>query len=362
MPEPAIGSPEWAQQDRTLWVKIPVLVLGPLTIIFFAIRTWARHTMSGLGLEDWVLAAAFVFAIVTNALFLAMINSGFGFHADSLDPEDRSLTLRMFWVAQMTYKISLQATKVSLLLFYVRIFHHISWFKKVSYVFITFLLVYLFATTVVSLVQCQPIATAWDSSRTGKCIDLISFFVFNGSFAVVTDIIVLILPLPLVWGLQLPLGQKLALVPVFGIGIFIVTVSAVRLYALIATPPLDKTYDLEGTLWTIIEFNLAIVCASLPSVRILLAKVFPRIFRGSSLARYRSGEPRSGAVAAAGGSWGHKANVSAGWSRVHSGGRASISMSAVMSRRDETSSEEIILEHKGIKKTVQYDVEYGSAR
>jgi hypothetical protein len=286
-----------------------------------------------------------------------MVPRGVGRHEDVLSHEDSFFVLRAFWLVQMMYKISLQATKISLLLFYVRIFHHIAWFKKVSYATILFLLVYLVATTIVSVLQCRPIEKAWirEEGYPGQCISVLDFFVFNGAVAVATDLIVLALPLPLVWGLQLPFSQKLSLLPVFGIGIFIVTVSSLRLHALIATPSRDRTYNLEGTLWTIIEFNLAIVCACLPSIRILLVRMLPGVFRGSSLVRHRVGEGHSGATG--GGSWGHKS----AWSKVQGVDRKVAITSKL--RRDETSSEEIILEdHGGIKKTVRYDIEYGSAR
>jgi hypothetical protein len=350
--------PGWAQESRAQWVSIPVIVLTPLMATLFAIRAWARHTMTGFATEDWVLVVGLLFALGTDAAFLVMVPRGFGRHIDVLSEADRYFVLRAFWLVQMMYKISLQATKISLLLFYVRIFHHIAWFKKVSYATILFLLVYLVATTIVSVLQCRPIEKAWfkpGSDYPGQCIELLDFFVFNGSVAVATDLIVLALPLPLVWGLQLPISQKLSLLPVFGIGIFIVTVSSMRLHALIATPSVDLTYDLQGTLWTIIEFNLAIVCACLPSIRILLVRMLPGVFRGSSLARHRVGEGHSGATA--GGSWGHKS----AWSKVQGVDRKVAITSKL--RRDETSSEEIILEdHGGIKKTVRYDIEYGSAR
>lgn len=311
--------------------------------------------MSGFATEDWVLLLGFLFAIGVDTAFLIMVQHGFGLHIKALSTEDSIFTLRAFWLVQMMYKFSLQATKISLLLFYVRIFHHIAWFKKVSYATILFLLIYLVTTTIVSILQCRPIQMAWEKKEPGTCIDLLSFFVFNGAVAVLTDLIVLGLPLPLVWGLQLPLTQKLSLIPVFGIGIFIVTVSSLRLHALIATPSVDMTYDLEGTLWTIIEYNLAIVCACLPSIRIILARMFPKFFRGSSLVRHRHGEiQHSGAT---GGSWGNKSN----WSRVNGVDRK-VAISSKL-RRDESSSEDIILEdHGGIKKTVRYDIEYGAAR
>jgi hypothetical protein len=288
-------------------------------------------------------------------MFLVMVQHGYGLHLDALEPDEKIFTLRTFWLVQMTYKVSLQATKISLILFYVRIFHHIAWFKKISYATIGFLLVYLVTTTITSIVQCQPIAGAWNRQLANvQCIELLKFFVFNGAVAVLTDVIVLILPLPLVWGLQLPLGQKLALIPVFGIGIFIVTVSTLRLHALIATPSIDTTYDLEGTLWTIIEFNLAIVCACLPSVRVILVRIFPRVFRGSSVGRHRMHGEGHSSSAMPGGSWNQK-----GWAH-HVDRKVAITSKL----RREESSEDIILErhHGGIQKTVRYDVEYGSAK
>ena len=52
--------PGYAEANRSHWVLIPVLVLMPLTLIAFSIRTWARHVINGLGSEDWVLVAAMV--------------------------------------------------------------------------------------------------------------------------------------------------------------------------------------------------------------------------------------------------------------------------------------------------------------
>ena len=286
-------------------------------------------------------------------MFLVLSRTGFGRHLSTLARDEKTLSLRTFWLAQMTYKVSLQLTKVSLLMFYMRIFHHIRWFNRLSIGVIVALTVYLVATTVTSIAQCTPVARAWDTSIPGSCIQLNSFFIFNGTVALATDIIVLFLPLPLIWGLQIPLGQKLALVPVFGLGIFIVIVSTLRLYALIATLSSDVTFDLWGTVWTIVEYNLAIVCASLPSVRVLLVRLFPNAFPSSS--RHRSGVSGGGvgrSGAGAGASWNTRSS-SNGWSRVE----------ASKPRRDETSSEEIILEsYGGIKKTVQYDVEFGSIK
>ncbi|KAK3323181.1 hypothetical protein B0T19DRAFT_199216 [Cercophora scortea] len=363
-------------ESHSTWVTVPTILFTVLGTTLVGIRFWARRVTSGLGPDDWVCLAAFLFAIATNGLFLAMTHYGFGRHIKSLSADDRTEALFLYWVSQITYKISLQLTKISLLLLYMRIFSHVRWFRRLSLGLITVLVLYGFASCITGLVQCTPVARAWNYAVAGSCIQLMKFFIFNGAFALATDVIVLLLPMPLVWRLQLPLSQKIALIPVFGIGIFIVITSTLRLYALIATPSADTTYELMGTLWTIIEFNLALVCASLPTVRVMLVRMMPGRF-GSRATTYGSNEKRS--AKNGGVSWGSKTSARDGWSRV--GGTAGdeagpvegINLTAVstksVSRRDETSSEDYIIENptavvlpgRGIHKTVQYDVEYGLA-
>jgi len=57
---PAASRPGYAEESHSLMVTIPVLVLTPMMVVLFAIRTWARQVMNGLALEDWVLLFAFV--------------------------------------------------------------------------------------------------------------------------------------------------------------------------------------------------------------------------------------------------------------------------------------------------------------
>ncbi|KAK3688829.1 hypothetical protein B0T22DRAFT_407493, partial [Podospora appendiculata] len=297
-------------ESHSTWVTVPTVLFTVLGTTLVGIRFWARRVTSGLGADDWVCLAALIFALATNGLFLAMTHYGFGRHIKSLSADDRTEALFLYWVSQITYKISLQLTKISLLLLYMRIFSHVSWFRRLSLGLITVLVLYGFASCITGLVQCTPVARAWNYAVAGSCIQLMKFFIFNGAFALTTDVIVLLLPMPLVWRLQLPLSQKLALVPVFGIGIFIVITSTLRLYALIATPSADTTYELMGTLWTIIEFNLALVCASLPTVRVLMVRMLPGRFEPR--ATYGSSEKRS--AKNGGVSWGSKTSAN-GWAR-----------------------------------------------
>lgn len=109
-----------------------------------------------------------------------------------------------------------------------------------------------------------------------NCINLKAFFIFNGVFALLTDLIVLLLPIPLIYTLNPARHQKVAMVPLFALGTFIVVISTQRLFFLVTSKPGkdDLTYDLLSTLWTIVEYNLGICCACAPIVRVFALKVW----------------------------------------------------------------------------------------
>jgi hypothetical protein len=99
--------------------------------------------------------------------------------------------------------------------------------------------------------------------------------------------------------LKLPIRERLVLITVMDIGILACVASAVRVYYSYRT--LNITYDITWDgydiwLWILVEVNLAVMCASIPTLRPLLKKYVPR-FRcmGSRNSRSRK-SPASNAM------------------------------------------------------------------
>jgi len=93
--------------------------------------------------------------------------------------------------------------------------------------------------------------------------------------------------MPYVWRLRAPLGQRLILAGMFGLGFFVCIVSVIRLTEVMAIPPgdLDATYNLKDfIIWSTVEINIGLLCSCLPSMRRLLSAIgLGRLFsRGSS--------------------------------------------------------------------------------
>jgi hypothetical protein len=69
---------------------------------------------------------------------------------------------------------------------------------------------------------CAPVHYFWDVSgkvRSDHCLPEGPVWFTNAGIQIATDIIILILPMPLLWKLQMPRRQKYGVVAVFGLGI-----------------------------------------------------------------------------------------------------------------------------------------------
>ncbi|EMR70299.1 putative integral membrane protein [Eutypa lata UCREL1] len=231
-----------------------------------------------MGIDDWSIIVSWAFAQTVSGLMMAACAYGFGKHIYHLSPDNRRMALKLFYVAQAFYKLTINLTKASVLLLYLRIFVQ-RWFRAASYVLLGIILVYMFATTASSVWQCSPIARAWDKSIPGSCINITGNWYANAGFSIATDVIILALPMLPIYQSKLPSGQKLALMVVFALGIFVTITSILRMQTIdfSSTSP-DPTYDVVSSTWTIIEQNVAIICACLPMWRGLLGRLLPSVF------------------------------------------------------------------------------------
>jgi len=108
--------------------------------------------------------------------------------------------------------------KLSLLLFYLQISPDRG-FRIAVYGLAMVVVGYSLASALVVVFSCSPVSKNWDITiRDGYCVNLPAFYIVNLSLNSATDIAVLLLPIPLLWNLQMPLRQKMALAAIFMTG------------------------------------------------------------------------------------------------------------------------------------------------
>ncbi|OLN96835.1 hypothetical protein CCHL11_02301 [Colletotrichum chlorophyti] len=285
-------------ESNALMVQVPAIVFFVLTPIFVIVRFWSRIQMrSGIGWDDWTILFSFVCCLTVSILMMISCEYGFGQHIRNLSAPNRLMTLKLFYVAQIFYKITINLTKASILLLYLRIFVQ-QYFRILCYVLLSIILAYMVATSASSIWQCTPIPRAWDRSIPGTCISLTMNWYANAGFSIATDLLIIALPQHVLWKSKLPTNQKRALMVVFALGLFVTITSVLRMTTLdFSTTSPDTTFDIASTLWTLVEDNVAIICACLPMCRLPLTYIFPTYFtskQGSTGGSYEfSSTPRT---------------------------------------------------------------------
>lgn len=96
---------------------------------------------------------------------------------------------------------------------------------------------------------CTPIHSFWNPTLSRKCINEHALFVFDTSLAVVSDLVVLFLPIPMVWSLNMSGRKKLRVAAVLSAGGVAAGTSLVRLGIVFGQTSDDTTIDF-------IRFNL----------------------------------------------------------------------------------------------------------
>jgi hypothetical protein len=78
---------------------------------------------------------------------------------------------------------------------------------------------YGIAFLVLFMTQCRPIYQQWNPQPGGTCRNLVVQELTSVSLNMIIDIIIVILPLPVLWSLQLAVRSKLAVSVMFSIGL-----------------------------------------------------------------------------------------------------------------------------------------------
>ncbi|KAJ5541011.1 hypothetical protein N7494_006087 [Penicillium frequentans] len=268
--------------SKALEIQVPCIVFLVVMPAFVAIRLWSRiKSKTGLGWDDWSILTSCIFAVNVMVFMLASCAYGFGQHIANLTEKNRIMTLKLFFVSQAFYKLTLNMTKISILMLYLRIFIQ-SWFRIICFVLLAIIASYMLAAFFASVFQCTPVARAWDKTISGSCIDITTNWYANAGFSISTDIIILALPMYPIYHSKMVINRKIALMGVFALGAFVAVTSIIRMQTLDASSTSsDTTYDLASSVWTIVEENMAIICACLPMMWAPLTRLLPCIFPSS---------------------------------------------------------------------------------
>jgi hypothetical protein len=148
---------------------------------------------------------------------MEMNTAGMGIHADRV-PADQIVRIAKFLVvAEVLYVYNLVWTKLSILLMYYRIFRF-PYFKKMAYAVGAFIIAWVICVTFLFIFICVPVEKLWYPDLPGHCINQVGTWIANAASTILSDLAILILPIPQVWSLQLRKTEKVAVTLAFCLG------------------------------------------------------------------------------------------------------------------------------------------------
>ncbi|KAI9690815.1 MAG: hypothetical protein M1822_008434 [Bathelium mastoideum] len=208
---------------------------------------------------------------------LRMIKLGVGKHATDVSEANVSEILKLLWVNEFLFTPGLTLAKSSALFFYERVFHNAnSRFK--SALWIVQIATYLWMVGVLLAVAtlCIPAEKNWKPSVPGHCVNVDTFWLANGITSIMIDVIILILPLPMLWQLQMKLSNKILLIGVFICGYLVVVVAIGRIISTTkagTAVETDPTWNFVGPFkWFGAEIAASVISVSLPSIFFLVRR------------------------------------------------------------------------------------------
>lgn len=174
--------------------------------------------------------------------------------------------LKLLIANQTTYAFALGLIKVSILLSLIRIFHVFKRFRIIAYCTIAFCVCWAIQTILIAFLICRPISYNWDQvNQKGSCGNLTVAYTSIGIVDVISDIIIFVIPTPLVYRLKMRKSSKWATMGLFALGVFTVAAGAARTGMIFRVQfnPLDPDGPTQNLIWAAIEPCVAIMVASL---------------------------------------------------------------------------------------------------
>jgi fucose permease len=191
------------------------------------------------------------------------------------------------------------ATKTSILIFYLRMAKNTQLLlKTASYITLAVVNIAGVVLTFLNAFQCSPVTAAYVTSTHGNCISIVTLYLCSAPVNIITDLAILVLPIPVLTGMRLPQRQKTVLVFTFALGIFVTIIDVVRIYylqqaddiqdMLIVNKKLGTSTGIDfawtastALMWSAVEVNVGIICACIPTLKPLIKKLLPSMITDS---------------------------------------------------------------------------------
>ncbi|KAI3323480.1 hypothetical protein HD806DRAFT_496829 [Xylariaceae sp. AK1471] len=268
---------------------IPVATFSiVLSTLFIGMRFWSRAIiLRVVALEDWLILLGWIFAIGVSIGNIVQL--GYGLGRPFATPFSASFQeyLKVALSINIIYAFALAFVKVSILCLYIRAFNY-DYVRRAAKILLVIVVITHLWIILSLFTVCVPLEAFWDRTKrpTAYCHPF-SVYWSHAGINISTDFLIFALPLTVLHKVHAPRGQKIALYLVFLLAFFVCIISLVRSLQFVHGMAKPARATVIVGCWTMLEVNIAVVCACLTTIKPLLARVFPRLLSSSKEGDYR---------------------------------------------------------------------------
>ena len=125
----------------------------------------------------------------------------------------------MLAAVQFTFATSVGFMKISICLLLVRIFAPKRSFKIAAWCVLALCVAWTVMVISIGAGLCRPFSFNWNKNQPGSCGNLVAAFISIAATDITVDAIIIALPMPWLWDLQMAARTKIGLTLVFALGI-----------------------------------------------------------------------------------------------------------------------------------------------
>ncbi|KAK1974078.1 integral membrane protein [Colletotrichum cereale] len=267
---------ERPSQVSVVAVSVAFIIIPTIMVILRLVaRRIANRVMDG---SDWCIVAACVFCNALQAVsIVGVVQCGVGFSNAEVVPQygfgPIIKFLKVLVAQQILWAISLSLCKIAILLLYSKIFVTRAMVLAARGM-AGFTAAWTVVTVLIAFFICRPLSDNWLLDlKNRNCGNQPAADGTMGVLNMITDIVVLVMPVSHLWKLRLETYKKAVLIVTFSLGVFTCIVSALRLYYLANLEYYDVMLSIPNALiFSALEPGVGITLACIPFLRPLLRR------------------------------------------------------------------------------------------
>ncbi|KAI0183774.1 hypothetical protein EV127DRAFT_486831 [Xylaria flabelliformis] len=247
-------------------LKSLFITLAFIAVLLRLVANWKYNRK--LLIDDFISIVAIPLLISVQIL---SDYAGNGFH----DPDIAPYRVAQLAVAiAVATPLALWTCKAPILFLYIRLFGIKKWLRITSYITLVLMGAVYISGIIATPPACTPHSHDLSEDFINGCQNRTrEINVYLGSVSVLADVVILILPLPVIFGLKLVVKSRIGLIFLFLSGLFAIGASIISLVFKAMSLQFPDTSLALSILATVTECSIALIVGCVPSLRVLWSKI-----------------------------------------------------------------------------------------